>query len=303
MELLSANTLISRKHCSGYYVQRFFALLHSILPRPARHLVDVLTDAEHAFLPIEAFETFKTYLSGDGLEIGGPSPVFSGRSILPVYLMARSLDNCNFSSTTVFQPGTRGEGRTFRFAKNKVGLQFICEATDLRPIANEKYDFVISSHTIEHISNPLKALIEWKRVIKRGGVLLLVVPHKERTFDHKRPVTKVEHILEDYHNEIDENDLTDLPEILRSHDLSMDPMTRNLHDFLLRSRNNVRYRILHHHVFDTDLAVQMVRIAGFKVLFVGTHRFHIILVCQKTDDAIKFGEHGAKSSAANAASH
>ena len=293
--------MVNREH--RYHIQRFFALLRSILPRRAKQVLSFLVGAEHAFLPIEAFETFKTYLSGDGLEIGGPSPVFSGRSILPVYRVARSLDNCNFSSTTVFQGDIGGEERAFRFAKDKVGLKFICEATDLGQIASEKYDFVISSHTIEHISNPLKALIEWKRLIRRGGLLLLVVPHKEWTFDHKRPVTKAEHLLEDYHNDIDENDLTHLPEILRDHDRSMDPMTRNLQDFLLRSRNNIRYRILHHHVFDTDLAVQMVRIAGFKVLFVGTHSFHIILVCQKTDDEIKFGEHAAKSLAANAAGH
>ena len=69
----------------------------------------------------------------------------------------------------------------------------------------------------------------------------------------------------------------------------MDPIARNLQDFLKRSRNNVRYRILHHHVFDTDLAVQMVSMAGFKVLSVATHRFHIIVLCQKTDDEMKVG--------------
>jgi SAM-dependent methyltransferase len=248
-----------------------------------------LARAEHAFLPIEGFETFKAYLSGDGLEIGGPSPIFSGRSILPVYRMAHSLDNCNFSSRTVFQGEIGGEGRTFHFAKNRVGSQFICEATNLSRIANERYDFVISSHTIEHISNPLKALLEWKRVLKRGGVLLLVCPHKERTFDHKRAVTKVEHLLQDYERHVDENDLTHLPETLQLHDLSMDPTPRGLQDFVARSRDNFKNRALHHHVFDTDLVVQMVSITGFKVLFVATHRFHIILLCQKIEDEMNFG--------------
>ncbi len=242
-----------------------------------------MADASHAFLPIGSFGIFKAYVSGDGLEIGGPSSIFSGRSILPVYRVARSVDNCNFSSTTVFQGQIGGEGRSFRFAKNKVGSQFICEATDLSRIATEKYDFVISSHTIEHISNPLKALLEWKRVLKRGGVLLLVCPHKDWTFDHKRPVTTIEHLLEDHGKRIDESDLTHLPEILQLHDLSMDPMASNLQDFVARSRNNIRNRCLHHHVFDTDLVTQMVRAAGFKVLFVGTHRLHIIALCQKMD--------------------
>jgi SAM-dependent methyltransferase len=251
-----------------------------------------LVRAEHAFLPIEGFETFKAYLSGDGLEIGGPSPVFSGRSILPVYRVARSLDNCNFASTTVFQGRIGGEGRTFRYAKNRLGLQFICEATDLSRIATEKYDFIVSSHTIEHIANPLRALLEWKRVLKRGGVLLLVCPNKERTFDHNRAVTRVDHLIEDYERNVDESDLTHLPEILRLHDMSMDPMERNLRDFVARSRNNVRNRTLHHHVFDTDLVVQMVSIAGFKTLFIGTHRFHIIVLCQKRNEGTRVGERG-----------
>ena len=170
-----------------------------------------------------------------------------------------------------------------------MGSQFICEATNLSRIANEKYDFVISSHTIEHISNPLKALLEWKRVLKRGGVLLLVCPHKERTFDHKRAVTKVEHLLQDYERDVDEHDLTHLPEILQLHDLSMDPTSRGLQDFVARSKDNFRNRALHHHVFDNDLVVQMVSITGFKLLFVATHRFHIILLCQKIDDVMNFG--------------
>jgi hypothetical protein len=126
-------------------------------------------------------------------------------------------------------------------------------------------------------------LLEWKRVLKRGGVLLLVCPHKDWTFDHKRPVTTIEHLLEDHGKRIDESDLTHLPEILQLHDLSMDPMASNLQDFVARSRNNIRNRCLHHHVFDTDLVTQMVRAAGFKVLVVGTHRLHIIALCQKMD--------------------
>jgi ubiquinone/menaquinone biosynthesis C-methylase UbiE len=162
-----------------------------------------------------------------------------------------------------------------------VGSQFICEATDLSRIANGKYDFVISSHTIEHISNPLKALAEWKRVLKRGGVLLIVCPNKEQTFDHRRAVTRIEHLLEDYEKNVDEDDLTHLPEIVRYTDLSMYPGVRNLQDFLARSRDNIRNRSLHHHVFDTALMIRMVSIAGFKVLFAGTYRFHIIVLCQK----------------------
>ena len=47
----------------------------------------------------------------------------------------------------------------------------------------------------------------------------LVVPHKDKTFDHNRPVTSLNHLEEDLDNDVDEDDLTHLPEILELHDL------------------------------------------------------------------------------------
>ncbi|CAB1208097.1 hypothetical protein [Acinetobacter bouvetii] len=52
---------------------------------------------------------------------------------------------------------------------------------------------------------------------------MLVVPHKDGTFDHFRSVTTLEYLINDFNNEdIDERDLTHLDEILKLHDLSRD---------------------------------------------------------------------------------
>ncbi len=45
------------------------------------------------------------------------------------------------------------------------------------PFADECFDFVISSHLIEHIEAK-KALEEWFRVLKKGGKLIIVTPDK-----------------------------------------------------------------------------------------------------------------------------
>ena len=42
---------------------------------------------------------------------------------------------------------------------------------------DESQDFIISSHTLEHLEDYLKALKEWDRVLKKNGVLLLYLPH------------------------------------------------------------------------------------------------------------------------------
>ncbi len=67
---------------------------------------------------------------------------------------------------------------------------------DRLPLADNSVDFVISSHVIEHFPDPIKALREWHRVVKPGGYLYIVAPHKERTFDKDRPRTTLAELIE-----------------------------------------------------------------------------------------------------------
>ena len=114
-----------------------------------------------------------------GLEIGGPSGLFVRRGRFPAYGIAGSLDNCNFSRTTIWE-GTIQEGPTFTYdPRHEPGMQYILEATDLSAIATGRYDFVLSSHVLEHCANPLRALREWMRITTAGGAIVLVIPHKE----------------------------------------------------------------------------------------------------------------------------
>jgi SAM-dependent methyltransferase len=196
-----------------------------------------------------------------------------------VYGIAGAVDNCNFSRTTIWD-GRIDEGETFRYSQGKLGHQYICDGTDLRLISNESYDFVLSSHSLEHVANPLKALYEWRRVLKKGGVLLICLPEKHRSFDHRRPVTEFSHLVKDYEMNVGEDDLSHLSEILELHDLLMDRAAGTFSDFSARSAKNLENRCLHHHVFTLDLAVKMVEHVGFRVLMATNY---LILLCEKTD--------------------
>jgi len=268
-----------------------------INPLKKRTVSEELREIANRFLPIHfkliarhlirertlvGFGNFKSYFyRKNGLEIGGPSHIFSPYSILPIYGIAENIDNCDFSSEILWR-GKIVEGLTYKFHRDKVGHQLIREATDLKGIENESYDFVISSHVLEHVANPLKALFEWKRVLKGGGALLLVCPHKECTFDHNRPVTKLSYLIQDYENKVDESDLSHLPEILKHHDLSMDPGAGTFEDFVARSKDNFKNRCLHHHVFITETVIRMIDFAGLKILFVSTYPpSHIIVIARK----------------------
>ena len=52
-------------------------------------------------------------------------------------------------------------------------------AEKLDVFASESMDFVYSSHLLEHIEEPEKALKEWWRVVKTGGCMILYLPHED----------------------------------------------------------------------------------------------------------------------------
>ena len=64
-----------------------------------------------------------------GLEVGGPSRIFLKEGLVPIYPIVKELDGCNFSKETLWEHGLE-EGQTYKYG-DKIGYQFICEATNL----------------------------------------------------------------------------------------------------------------------------------------------------------------------------
>ena len=108
--------------------------------------------------------------------------------MLPIYSVAERVDVCNFCQTTHWE-GQLLEGFNFNPEGKVIGHQYICEGDNLVGIGDKILDFVLSCHNLEHFANPLKAVGEWVRLLRVGGILVLVLPDPERTFDHRRPVT------------------------------------------------------------------------------------------------------------------
>lgn len=200
----------------------------------------------------------------NGLEIGGPTNLFRKNQALPLYRLCESLDGCNFSSDTIWEG--KIDAHYSYDKKRPSGHQYICEADNLSDIPDEKYDFLISCHSLEHIANPIKALSEWRRVLKPGGALCIIVPDKTHTFDHNRDYTSMNHLIDDYKNNTDESDLTHLEEILKLHDLSKDPGSEEIEKFKARSIANYQYRCLHHHVFNIPLLKDLTSYCGFNYI-------------------------------------
>lgn len=95
-----------------------------------------------------------------------------------------------------------------------VPVDVICDvvADGLAPFAEGSLDFVIASHLLEHVPNPLGFIKECHRVLRYGGVLYLGVPDKDFTFDRGRDRTPLRHVVRDFENDvrtIDEKHLVD----------------------------------------------------------------------------------------------
>jgi SAM-dependent methyltransferase len=218
---------------------------------------------------------------GSGIEIGGPSAVFQRWNLWPLYPAVGRLEYYDFASHTIWseQP-PKARRLTLLPGRPPQGRRVVGEASDMKDVPSATYDFLLASHVLEHIANPLKALHDWARVLVPDGTIVLVVPHRDGTFDHRRPITSMDHILNDFELDVGENDQTHLREILELHDLSRDPGAGGREAFVARASDNLTYRSLHHHVFDTELVLRLLDRAGLHIFYVDVERpYHICVGC------------------------
>jgi SAM-dependent methyltransferase len=192
---------------------------------------------------------------------------------MPVYRHISVLDTLDYAERTIWSDHAPHEIMPRR--------RLIGEATRLTEISDDTYDLVLASHVLEHIANPLGALEEWRRVVRPGGHILLIMPHRDKTFDHRRPITTLTHMREDAARGTDEDDVTHVEEILRLHDLRRNRAAASREAFEQLCGENSTSRVLHHHVFVSRSVVEVCRAAGLEVLLLKPKRpYHIVCLCR-----------------------
>jgi SAM-dependent methyltransferase len=211
-------------------------------------------------------------ISKVGVEIGGPS--MTGNII---YQNAQSMDNIIFSKNTIWSTHTN----EYYYYNNKKGNVIVNDAVNISLVTNDEYDFVFSSHSLEHIANPLKAIKEWLRITKNGGYIIIVVPEKSECFDHKRNYSKFSTLLSQYEKNVGEDDLSTLPEILINHDLSMDPPAGDLGAFTKRSLDNFNNRCLHHYVYNDSLLLEICNYFNCEFIYNETQQLNRWFIIKK----------------------
>jgi len=228
----------------------------------------------------------KLFKGKKGLEIGGYSSIFSARGLIPIYAIAGELHNCNFKEAPVWYNYALVDGANLPWFHQGPSCQHIAEGCDLSFAPDGSFDFVVASHVLEHMANPLKALKEWLRVLRDAGVLLVIAPHKEATFDHARPRTPLSHLIEDYEKDVDEDDTTHFHEILALHDLRLDPPANPKKHFIARTLDNLNNRCVHHHVWVTEDLLELFDCVGLDVIHLSTAKpWNIIIAGQYSRNA------------------
>lgn len=125
-----------------------------------------------------------SWLKGTGIEVGAGNRPFHVRDDLKV-IYGDIRDDAALSSY-------------FGNAMPILGGRNVIDAQTFEGVPDESVDFVISAHVIEHLFDPIRSIEQAMRVIRKDGIYLVTVPDKRFMFDHRRPVTVLDHLLRDY---------------------------------------------------------------------------------------------------------
>lgn len=126
-------------------------------------------------------------LRGDGLEVGAGASPFP----VPLHCQVRYGDRIHYEElVSHLYPG--------QSPVDLVRPDLITDFDDFDGVPDNSLDFIIGCHVIEHVLDPIGTIVNAHRKLKDGGSLLLVIPDKERTFDRDRPLTDLQHLIEDH---------------------------------------------------------------------------------------------------------
>jgi SAM-dependent methyltransferase len=107
-------------------------------------------------------------------------------------------------------------------------VDYVSDAHDLPKIEGSSLDYVCASHVLEHLTDPIKAISEWLRILKPGGILWLRIPDKRKTFDRNRERTKLSHLIDDFKKSVPVDD----PTHVRDNNENTDPPRNGAHPYI-----------------------------------------------------------------------
>lgn len=169
----------------------------SALLRTIRKIIGMLTDRSLRFrihyARVRAFFFYDRryyladkFLKGDGIEIGALHLPLA----VPAKARVKYVDRLPLAELRAQYPELK------RYPL--VVPDIIDDGEKLAGVVTGSQDFVIANHFLEHCEDPVRAIENFLRVVRDGGMIYLAVPDKRYTFDNRRAITPLEHVLADY---------------------------------------------------------------------------------------------------------
>lgn len=193
-------------------------------------------------LGISREQVASAYLRGEGIEIGALHQPLR----VPQAARVRYVDRLTVAEFRKHYPELDGQ--------TLVDVDVLDDGERLSTFVAATQDFVIANHFVEHCENPLGAICNMLRVLRRGGILFLAIPDKRYTFDVDRPLTPIVHLLAVYREGVDPQRRQHYEEWTRLVNKRLDPAEAEAE---VRHLMAINYSI-HHHVWTLTELVEMI---------------------------------------------
>jgi ubiquinone/menaquinone biosynthesis C-methylase UbiE len=144
------------------------------------------------------------------------------------------------------------------YAGVKSNSQIVEDAHAMNSVADNTFDYLVTSHVIEHSPNPIRLIKELVRVVKTGGYLYNIIPHKDRIYDKDRALTTLQHLRDDFSGDVFTEDQTHLAEYACM--VEKNPDLKQFH-----GKYPAGYPYMHYHTFDLDSVRALFEAAGLEV--------------------------------------
>jgi SAM-dependent methyltransferase len=189
------------------------------------------------------------HLSGSGIEVGpGPHPF----RLLPEGVEVRFVDHWGPEERRALVAELRVDaelthpGGGTDYVEPDIVADFNTDR--LGGISDGSQDFVIASHVLEHLAEPIGFIAEIHRVLRPGGVTLVLLPDRHRTEDRFRPPTPLDHLVAEHGAGVTEVSDAHLTEFLkdRGKRLTGSPEDRQ------RTLDTWRRQSIHVHCWDAQ---------------------------------------------------
>jgi SAM-dependent methyltransferase len=129
------------------------------------------------------------YCKGEGIEIGGAAH------------NPFNIPNCKQVAPKL-TPERRKywEDSEINTCGEKINVDIWGDAEHI-PLFNKSQDYVITSHVIEHVPNPINAFKEWDRILKKDGIVFMIFPKRDADpIDKDKPISTLQSFIDQYNN-------------------------------------------------------------------------------------------------------